>query len=120
MGCLMFPRKLQTESPESLNQHSAKLLKLFAFSCKYDSPAYVSYPHFLHGDPMLINQFENGTFHPTRKEHESYITLEPLTGVPLEVAVKLQINVLTRPVSVPVGEYEAQIEYVYSRSPFLA
>ena len=61
---------------------------------------------------MLINQFANGTFHPTRKEHESYITLEPLTGVPLEVAVKLQINVLTRPVSAPVEgtDYEVQME----------
>ena len=72
----------------------------------------MSYPHFLHGDPMLIDQFADGTFHPNRKDHESYITLEPLSGVPLEVAVKLQINLLARPVSVPVpdSDYEVQIE----------
>lgn len=79
-------------------------------TCKYDSPAYVSYPHFLNGDQMLIDQFVEGNIKPDVATHQSYIVLEPLSGVPLEVAVKLQINMLARPVSVEFQNHTYQID----------
>ena len=68
-------------------------------TCKYDSPAYVSYPHFLHGSPQLVDQFQTGSLNPSKDKHESYIILEPLSGVPLEVGIRLQINTLMRPLT---------------------
>lgn len=66
-------------------------------ACKWDTPAYVSYPHFLHGEQALLDQFEVGSVEPSKERHESYIILEPISGVPLEVAIRLQINTLLRP-----------------------
>jgi len=66
-------------------------------ACKWNAPAYVSYPHFLHGDQALFDQFDEGSLNPTVEDHESYIVLEPISGVPLEVAIRLQINTLLRP-----------------------
>jgi len=86
-------------------------------SCKYDSPAYVSYPHYLHGEQMLIDQFKEGNIKPDINRHQSYIVLEPLSGVPLEVAVKLQINLLTRPVSVPFQGHDYQIDLLEGLDP---
>ena len=68
-------------------------------TCKYNSPAYVSYPHFLHGDPRLVDQFQMGSLEPSKARHESYVILEPLSGVPLEVGIRLQINTLLRPLT---------------------
>jgi len=67
-------------------------------ACKWDTPAYVSYPHFLHGEQALLDQFEEGSLQPKKERHESYMVLEPISGVPLEVAIRLQINTLLRPV----------------------
>ena len=68
-------------------------------ACKFNAPAYVSYPLFYQGDQYLIDQFDGETFHPNEKDHESYLILEPRSGVPLEVRVRLQINVLARELS---------------------
>ena len=70
-------------------------------TCKFDSPAYVSYPHFYLGDPLLVNQFAEGSLKPDPAKHESFISLEPRSGIPLEVAVRMQINSLIRPLSIP-------------------
>ena len=37
---------------------------------------------------------------PEAKKHESYLSLDPKSGIPLEVAVRMQINGLVRPLSV--------------------
>ena len=66
-------------------------------ACKFQAPAYVSYPHFYLADEMLINQFEAGSLKPEREKHESYLSLDPKSGIPLEVAVRMQINALARP-----------------------
>jgi len=68
-------------------------------ACKYDSPAYVSYPHFLHGDIELLHQFTSESMQPSLSKHESYLVLEPTSGIPLEVAIRLQINTLLRPLT---------------------
>ena len=70
-------------------------------TCKFDSPAYVSYPHFYLGDPVLVDQFAEGSLKPDPAKHESFISLEPRSGIPLEVAVRMQINSLIRPLSIP-------------------
>lgn len=63
-------------------------------SCRYGAPAFVSLPHFHKADPSLRQQVVG--MHPT-DEHDFYITLEPNTGVPLDVSANLQVNILLQP-----------------------
>ena len=70
-------------------------------SCKFDAPAYVSYPHFYLSDAKLLEQFGPGTqMSPSEELHGSSLSLEPGTGVPLDVKVRMQINGLARPINV--------------------
>ena len=75
-------------------------------ACKFDSPSYVSYPHFYLADPKLSQAFEA---HPGTdlsadpEKHESFLSLDPHSGIPLEVAVRMQINGLLRPCNISAG-----------------
>lgn len=64
-------------------------------SCRYGAPGFVSYPHFLDADPYYRDRIEG--MHPERTRHKFYLTLEPTTGIPLEVAARFQINLLLQP-----------------------
>ena len=76
-------------------------------ACKFDSPSFVSYPHFYLADPKLSEAFEA---HPDTDlsadpaKHESFLSLDPNSGIPLEVAVRMQINGLLRPCNVSAGD----------------
>ena len=66
-------------------------------ACKFDSPAYISYPHFYLADEDLLDFFhEESDIKPEREKHQTFISLEPTGGIPLEVKVRLQINTLSR------------------------
>eukprot|EP00095_Tigriopus_kingsejongensis_P001032 maker-scaffold972_size74859-snap-gene-0.9 protein:Tk01032 transcript:maker-scaffold972_size74859-snap-gene-0.9-mRNA-1 annotation:"hypothetical protein DAPPUDRAFT_303163" len=65
-------------------------------TCKFNSPAYVSFPHFYLADEALIDQFPPGTLKPDPSLHANYLSLMPDTGVPLEVKIRMQINGLVR------------------------
>ncbi|TRY61675.1 hypothetical protein TCAL_07973 [Tigriopus californicus] len=65
-------------------------------TCKFNSPAYVSFPHFYLADEVLVKQFEPGTMVPDPEKHANYLSLMPDTGVPLEVRIRMQINGLVR------------------------
>jgi len=67
-------------------------------ACKYDSPAYVSFPHFYLADPALLDQFHpDSDLNPNEEQHSAYLSLMPKQGIPLEVAIRMQINILYRP-----------------------
>lgn len=65
-------------------------------ACRYGSPVFMSFPHFYAADPYYLNQVEG--MNPSKDKHEFYITLEPMTGIPLDVAARFQINMLIRPI----------------------
>lgn len=65
-------------------------------ACRYGAPAFLSFPHFYAADPYYLNQVEG--MNPSKDKHEFYITLEPMTGIPLDVAARFQINMLIRPI----------------------
>ena len=67
---------------------------------KVTSTTFVSYPHFIHGDSQLVDQFSAGSLSTEEGKHESYLVLEPWSGIPVEAAVRMQLNLLVRPVSV--------------------
>ncbi|XP_043254647.1 sensory neuron membrane protein 2-like [Colletes gigas] len=53
-------------------------------------PVIFSEPHFLHGDPQLLD-YARG-LKPDKKLHETYIAIEPLTGTPISGQKSTQIN----------------------------
>ncbi|XP_026677185.1 LOW QUALITY PROTEIN: uncharacterized protein LOC103506297 [Diaphorina citri] len=65
-------------------------------SCRFGAPAFVSYPHFYKADPYFASLVTG--MKPERDKHEFYLTLEPSTGIPLDVGARFQINLLLQPI----------------------
>lgn len=72
-------------------------------ACRLGTPAFMSFPHYYAADPYYLNQVDGLT--PNQSKHEFYMVLEPMTGVPLDVAARLQINMLIQPVD-GIGLYQ--------------
>ena len=51
---------------------------LDAQTCRYGSPAYISFPHFLHGDPILLAN-TNGISPPDEEKHQLHIDMIPVS-----------------------------------------
>lgn len=64
-------------------------------ACRYGTPVFMSFPHYYGADPFYLNQVEG--LHPSKEKHQFYFTLEPQLGVPIDVAARLQVNMLIRP-----------------------
>ena len=58
----------------------------------FDLPIIFSFPHFLNADPKVGDKFIG--LSPNEAEHETAIDMEPWTGLVLQVAKRLQINIL--------------------------
>ena len=92
-----YPFENQTTINPELNMPLIDGL-LNVSACKFDSAAYVSFPHFYMADPILLDQFdERSDLNPNEEEHSAYLSLMPKQGIPLEVAIRMQINILYRP-----------------------
>lgn len=53
-------------------------------------PVFVSFPHFLHGDPRLVAAVEG--LQPNEDVHDSVFDVEPQTGLPTLAHKRLQVN----------------------------
>lgn len=58
--------------------------------CYYGFPIALSYPHFLDADEEIGKRVEG--MKADRDLHGSHIWIQPKSGLPLEVAVRFQIN----------------------------
>lgn len=65
-------------------------------SCRHNSPVFISHPHFFNADPVLLD-FVQGLA-PTEDEHGLFIDIHPQTGVPLNVSIRLQLNLYMKTV----------------------
>ncbi|XP_076446440.1 lysosome membrane protein 2-like isoform X2 [Babylonia areolata] len=63
---------------------------LNASVCRDGAPVILSLPHFLDGDPDVRNRVFG--MNPNRTEHQSVIDIEPMTGVVMNAAKRLQLN----------------------------
>nr|AUF73092.1 sensory neuron membrane protein [Anoplophora chinensis] len=59
------------------------------------APVLVSFPHLLHADPEYISSVVG--LQPNASKHETFLTLEPISGFPLELAQRVQFNMFIRP-----------------------
>ncbi|KAK6305077.1 scavenger receptor class B member 1 isoform X2 [Coregonus clupeaformis] len=66
-------------------------------SCRSNSPVFISHPHFYNADPVLLDYVQG--LQPTEDEHGLFIDIHPETGVPLNVSIRLQLNLYMKMVS---------------------
>ncbi|EZA62873.1 hypothetical protein DMN91_003151 [Ooceraea biroi] len=64
-------------------------------TCRFGAPVFVSLPHFHRSDPSILDQIEG--LNPNDGDYDFAITLEPTTGIPLQVTAQLQVNILLQP-----------------------
>lgn len=66
-----------------------------AESCRMGAPAFVSFPHFAHADPSLLDEVVG--LEPDEDIHSFDLDIIPEVGVPMHVTARMQINLLVRP-----------------------
>ncbi|XP_062237527.1 lysosome membrane protein 2a isoform X2 [Platichthys flesus] len=62
--------------------------------CREGAPIVVSFPHFYQADPKYINAVEG--LSPNKEEHETYLDLQPTTGVPIRACKRAQLNIILK------------------------
>jgi hypothetical protein len=55
------------------------------------TPVYLSKPHFLDGDDSLIHSI-GGITEPDKDKHNTYIEVEPITGITMNARSRMQVN----------------------------
>lgn len=64
--------------------------------CRYGAPVFASFPHFYLADEAYVEAISG--LSPNQTKHELSLSLEPTTGIPIDVSAKLQINTLIQPI----------------------
>lgn len=68
---------------------------LNAETCRMGAPAFISFPHYLHADPSLMNSTE-GISSPDPDKHSFTLDMIPEVGIPIKVTARMQINMLVK------------------------
>ncbi|XP_076753983.1 platelet glycoprotein 4 [Xylocopa sonorina] len=61
--------------------------------CYYNIPAALSLPHFIYANSNLADKIDG--LNPDPEKHATRVVLEPLTGIPLNVNSRMQVNLVT-------------------------
>ncbi|XP_055063624.2 scavenger receptor class B member 1 isoform X2 [Misgurnus anguillicaudatus] len=77
-------------------------------TCRHGSPVFMSHPHFYNADPALLSTVYG--LSPNEDDHGLFIDIHPETGVPMNVSIRLQLNLLIK--SVPDISETGNIEEV--------
>jgi len=59
-------------------------------TCQFGAPVVSSSPHLFQADPVYLNRLRG--LNPTKELHQTFLHLEPITGMVLEAAKRLQVN----------------------------
>ncbi|KAL1139374.1 hypothetical protein AAG570_006358 [Ranatra chinensis] len=59
-------------------------------ACYYGFPIALSYPHFYQSDERLVDDVDG--INPSQEAHETYFVINDESGLPLNLSVKMQIN----------------------------
>jgi len=65
--------------------------------CRFGAPVFISQPHFHNADPWYLSLVEG--LSPDPRLHDTYFRVEPSSGVPTDVTVRIQMAVRVAPVS---------------------
>uniref|UniRef100_A0A2K5R784 Scavenger receptor class B member 1 n=2 Tax=Cebus imitator TaxID=2715852 RepID=A0A2K5R784_CEBIM len=59
-------------------------------TCRFSAPLFLSHPHFLYADPVLAEAVTG--LHPNQEAHSLFLDIHPVTGIPMNCSVKLQLS----------------------------
>jgi hypothetical protein len=59
--------------------------------CQFNSPVFLSWPHFLNGDPILSERIEG--LNPKPELHSFYMDIQPKLGLAMQAKGRVQINI---------------------------
>uniref|UniRef100_A0A9J8CIN4 Uncharacterized protein n=2 Tax=Cyprinus carpio TaxID=7962 RepID=A0A9J8CIN4_CYPCA len=62
--------------------------------CRQGAPIVVSFPHFYQADERYISAIDG--MNPNAEEHETYLDINPTTGVPIRACKRAQLNVILK------------------------
>ncbi|XP_043924462.1 scavenger receptor class B member 1 isoform X1 [Protopterus annectens] len=65
-------------------------------TCRFDTPMFLSHPHFYNGDRSLADAVDG--LDPNEEDHSLFIDLHPMTGIPVNCSIKLQLNLFMKKV----------------------
>ncbi|CAH1112790.1 unnamed protein product [Psylliodes chrysocephalus] len=65
-------------------------------ACRDNSPSFLSFPHFYQADPYYTDAIKG--MRPDKTKHEFYITIEPKSGIIMDIQLVMQINMLLQPI----------------------
>lgn len=65
-------------------------------TCRFGAPLFLSHPHFLNADPVLAEAVVG--LHPNPEEHSLFLDIHPVTGIPMNCSVKLQLSIYIKAV----------------------
>ncbi|KAM8797667.1 scavenger receptor class B member 1 [Eudromia elegans] len=65
-------------------------------SCRLNAPLFLSHPHFYNADPFLVDAVDG--LHPDKEQHALFLDVHPMTGIPMNCSIKLQLNLYIKQV----------------------
>ncbi|XP_068419449.1 scavenger receptor class B member 1 isoform X2 [Eschrichtius robustus] len=65
-------------------------------TCRFNAPLFLSHPHFYNADPVLAEAVSG--LHPNPEEHSLFLDIHPVTGIPMNCSVKLQLSLYIKSV----------------------
>ncbi|XP_072271866.1 scavenger receptor class B member 1 isoform X2 [Pyxicephalus adspersus] len=66
-------------------------------ACRAGAPLFLSFPHFYNADPGFVDAVDG--LHPSEDLHSLFLDLHPLTGIPMNVSIKMQLSLFVKGVS---------------------
>ncbi len=64
--------------------------------CRLEAPVLMSQPHFYQADTYYLRQLQPGSLSPDKDKHETTFLVEPLSGLPVDVVARFQVNFYLR------------------------
>uniref|UniRef100_A0A452HTD8 Scavenger receptor class B member 1 n=1 Tax=Gopherus agassizii TaxID=38772 RepID=A0A452HTD8_9SAUR len=66
-------------------------------TCRMNAPVFISHPHFYDADPILVEAVDG--LHPNKEQHGLFLDIHPVTGIPMNCSIKLQLSLYIKKVS---------------------
>ncbi|XP_016040424.1 scavenger receptor class B member 1 isoform X2 [Erinaceus europaeus] len=63
-------------------------------TCRFNAPLFLSHPHFYNADPVLAEAVTG--LDPNPEEHSLFLDVHPVTGIPMNCSVKLQLSLFIK------------------------
>nr|XP_014434794.1 scavenger receptor class B member 1 isoform X2 [Pelodiscus sinensis] len=66
-------------------------------TCRMNAPVFISHPHFYNADPVLLEAVDG--LHPNKEQHGLFLDVHPVTGIPMNCSIKLQLSLYIKKVA---------------------